>query len=217
MTNGKAILCLALSAAILSSAAAGATFAWLSGRTGEANNKFTLIGANGMTAEIREIFDDSGDSPAKSARPGSDIQKVVRVLNNSSYDVDEWVAVRLTFLEGDGVTPADMGLLNGVIDTSFGPDNRQYNDALWVRKDGGPGEPLRQTEIFYYNAKLPQNGLTEALIDCVRFSGEAGGGDLDTIKNVWNGFVIKVDGAVAQGEIGERLGEGVRNELDSLF
>jgi len=211
----RSVFIIALAAVLASAIGIGASLAWLAVKTNTADNLFTLTGPDGLTGEIVEQFNPED---AQGLTPGDTVTKVVSVTNTSPSDMSEWVAVKLTFLEGDGraesAVLADMGLLNQVIALSYGSAGQTYNDGVWVRKNSGP---LQSTEVFYYNQLLAANATTRPLFDTVSVLGTADNALLTTIKDVWGGFDIRITGAVVQGDISATFDPTVTAELDGML
>jgi len=209
----KPVFIIVLAASLASLMMTGASLAWLAAKTNTAENRFTLAGPDGLTGEIVERFNPDD---AKNTRPGQDVTKVVQVKNTSPGGMREWVAVKVTFLKGDGSTaaPADMDTLNRVMSLSFGSEDQVYNDAVWVRKNTGP---LQSAEVFYCSRQLAAGSTSDPLFDAVKILGSADNALLQTVNNDWGGFDIRVAGAALQGSFSDSFNSAVQTELDGTI
>lgn len=148
----KVALALALVAVLL----VGATWAWLSAQTRQVTNAFTFL-TEGLKAELDEPNWD--DEKGKKLSPGAVVPKDPWVANTG--EVDEYVALRLTFCLADGVTPltdAQMTELMKLVDLKDGIAAVVFSgtnafDSGWEQITDANANDAVMT--FWYKSVLP--------------------------------------------------------------
>ena len=212
--NTKKVVAIVLSLVLVAALAIGGTLAWLTVVTNQEVNTFNVLTAGGASPSMKATLTETAWTAGEQAKaikmmPGGTVAKNPIITNESTEDIDEWVAIQLTFTKGDGtteLTATEVTTLFKVIEFT--------TTANWVKKSGGTD--IAQGEIYYYNTILEPTDATANLFPNVKVKDGAVNADLETIKT-WAGFKIVVDGAAVQGDIATTLTADVKTALDALF
>lgn len=194
MLKNKRTALFLLAAALAAAAVLGTTLAALGATTGQQENMFTP--SENISARLSEPNWD----PAEGIRlvPGKRVPKDPMVTNTSR--VDEYVAIRIAFMDKDGneMDDADLDRLLMWLDirwnTGAGPDE-------WTLFEGSLG-PAAQPMAFHYNSALAPGQASEPLFDSVRVKNEfddpgLAEADLDFLKGLGR-FSMRIEGAAVQ-------------------
>lgn len=149
----------AIAALTVSVALIGGTLAWFTSRD-EVANIFATGGidnpenANGNGVEIYEQF-----TPPTNILPGSTTTKLVQTQNTTTYD--SFIRVKIT---KSWTSPEGNELDPEMIELSFG-NNLGDTDGKWLKGNDG---------YYYYMGKVAGGKFTNALLESVTLSTEAG-------------------------------------------
>ena len=210
VVNGL-LICLVLAILVI-----GGTLAYLSSVTETKNNAFTFVdGTDGLSVELTETDWTEGTS-GKDLAPGAVVKKNPVLTNNSTAaNMDEWVALEVTFTKGDGtlLSQEECKQLMDMISINSGENgaNKDMIDDNW---DILPNE-AGVTSYFYYKNKLAKGASTEPLFTQVVIKSDITNEDIKTL-NEWGGFQIQVQGAALQGSAYNTY-DAARAELKGLF
>ena len=210
VVNGL-LICLVLAILVI-----GGTLAYLSSVTETKNNAFTFVdGTDGLSVELTETDWTEGTS-GKDLAPGAVVKKNPVLTNNSTAaNMDEWVALEVTFTKGDGqtaLTSEEYTQLMGMITFKNGTNGAAngINTTNWTL-DGTAGP----VSVYFYNNKLAKDTSTEALFTQVVINSDLTNDEIKTL-NEWNGFQIQVQGAALQGSAYDTV-DAAKAELKGLF
>lgn len=188
----------------------GGTLAFLSAKTAEKVNNFTFKG--NISATLTEPTWDAGvaadASYGKNLTPGAVIAKDPIVTN--TCDVDEYVAIKVTFQKGDGttLTSEEYTKLMTMIDVDWSTD--------WTL-DG----TAAATSIYDYNTVLTGQAAapysaTSSLFTNVTIHSDLSNEDITWLNETLGGFNIVVQGAAIQGNEFDTMSDA-KAELNGLF
>ncbi len=149
-------LIIVLSLVLVAAVAVGGTLAYLSSLTNEEENVFTF--ADNVSADLDEPSWNPKD--AEDLVPGKEIPKDPMLTNTSSNKVDEYGAIKVSFVDGAGVLlkEADMTKLLGLITIDWNTDDWTIADAEMTDKT---------VQVWYYNDILAPAYQTTPLFETV--------------------------------------------------
>lgn len=155
-TNKKKKITAVLSVIMVAVLVIGATLAYLSNMTNDKENVFTF--ADNVTAELEEPNWDPED--ALEVIPGKEVLKDPLLLNTSENNVDEYVSIKIAFLDGKKnlVDDEKKRDINGNEDEKGMTDMERLLSlieidwsSMWTLKDG---TATSAEQIYVYNEVL---------------------------------------------------------------
>jgi hypothetical protein len=177
----KLITIATLSVVLVATIIVGVTMAFLSAKTPAVTNEFTF--ATSAPPALSAVIEEPSwlAANAENLSAGAVVDKDPLVLNNSTEDLDEWIALRVTYLDNAGVelTGQDLTDLLDIITIDFDTTGAWTYDAT--------------SDAYLYNTLVPQNGQTIPLFTTVTINAGATQQQLDDIA----GFQIKLAGFAA--------------------
>lgn len=184
--------------------AVGGTLAYLSTSTTPITNNFTFVSGDDISATIQETSWVADN--ALNLTPGEEVAKNPTITNTSATDLDEYVAMRVTFQKGDGttLTSEEYARLMGMITID-------YDTTNW--KAAATAGPVT---IYNYQQKLAKDAKTDELFTKVTIKETLTNEDMTWLSDTLNGFKIYIEGAAIQAS-GYADINAAASDLDALF
>lgn len=196
--NKKLVITL-LSILLVLIVAVGGTLAYLTTTTKEETNVFT--GRDDIRARLTEP--NWEEDEALKLVPGKTIKKDPMITNTGQSD--EYVALRLTFLYGDGTEMSDTDLLRllNLVEIDWSSKWILCDEAMSV---DGAGEitAVSQPLIFYYNEDLSSGKISDPIFSSIRVKDKVtdGEGAITELDLRWLQAVKIVNGEIVDDETG---------------
>ena len=186
-----------LSIALVAVIAAGATFAYLTGDAGEAENVFTF--SNNIRGKLEEPNWD--EKQAGSVTLGMELRKDPMITNTSDNGVSEYAAIMVTFKpgndaqydSGDVLTDEDTAKLLGLIDIDWNDDvwtliGAYGDDNTWVAVDSSQSNidtvKAMNNQVWAYNTAIVPGEVTTPLYNSITIHSEIEDADINWLSGV---------------------------------
>ena len=207
---------------------AGVTFAYLGGVTKAQQNMFTP--ADNIRARL--IEPNWNEKEGLKLVPGKTIPKDPMITNTGQ--TDEYVAIRLTFLDKDDVPLPDSKLLQllNLLDMAWSDKWHLCDTDTLVVNGSGEITAVSQPLVFYYEDILLPGKVTDAIFSSIRVHDESDGltetqwrwlqgiviedGEIVSDPDGIGGLSIKVEGAAVQS-VGFADAVSAADTLQTLF
>lgn len=208
MRKSKQIIASVMALVLVAAIAVGGTLAYLSA-SASVDNPFTFTKGDGVIVDI-----DEGDWDPDSATnlfPGVTVTKEPEVFNNSAgdVDIDVWAAIKVSYVKDDAVLASDDAYYTDNIEPYVTLNNLDTTNFTAEAVNG------EAATIYYFNAKLLQDGSTGKLFDSVTISSTMPN-DIANALNAGGGFKIRVEAAAIQAT-GFDTAADAKTELTGLF
>ncbi len=173
MKTSKKKTMIGLSILLVAAIAIGATMAYLNAKTNTAENVFTF--ADNIRGKLLEPNWEPLTTPLT---PGAEVRKDPMIQNTSDNGVDTYVALQLTFTDGDGNTLSDedtVRLLN-MLEIS-------WNTADWALEDGtltvasGAVTDATATQVYVYQSVLAPGAISNPVFSTVKIKADVSDAD----------------------------------------
>lgn len=138
--------------------------------------------------ETKPGCSDCGLLKAKNYQPGDIIAKNPMVKNTSD-DVNEWIAIKVQYIDEDGKAVGKETFNSKYAKTSY-QDGKEFNEKYQkIAVDA-------DYELYLYNTELSSASVSEALFSSVMVNSSLQADN----KNMWPTFSIKVTGYAVQSD-----------------